>query len=151
MDDMAERYADRGVSSVFVYTREAHPGENYREHTSMTVKRAHARAFQEHCSVRRRILIDDLVGTAHHAFGMLPNMTYIVGRGMILYRAAWTDAADIEDALTASLDALARRRDDNLTSVFSERLAWRKDDGDAFRRGLERTGPQAVSDFYPKG
>ena len=34
MDDLADRFADRGVSSVFIYTREAHPGENYRHHQS---------------------------------------------------------------------------------------------------------------------
>ena len=60
MDDMADRYADRGVSSVFIYTREAHPGENYRHHRSMDEKRANARAFVEHSAVRRRILVDDL-------------------------------------------------------------------------------------------
>jgi hypothetical protein len=147
MDDMADRYADRGVSSVFIYTREAHPAENYRHHTSMDVKRSHAKVFREQCNVRRRILLDDLEGSAHRAFGSLPNMTYIIGRGMILYRASWTDAADIEDALESSLDALARRGDDKLTTVFSERLAWRKDVSEAFRKGLERNGPQAVSDF----
>ena len=148
MDDLADRYADRGVTSVFLYTREAHPGERYRHHTSMDVKRANARAFRAHSAVRRRILLDDLEGTAHRAYGILPNMTYIVGRGMVLYRAAWTEVGDVEDALRQSLERLARRRPDALTSFYSERLAWRGQDPDAFRAGLERAGPQAVRDFY---
>ncbi len=81
MEDMARRYADRAVRSVFLYTREAHPGENYRHHATMDDKRHHARAFREHNSIEREILLDDVAGTAHRAYGMLPNMTWIIGRG----------------------------------------------------------------------
>lgn len=152
MDDLADRYADRGVTSVFLYTREAHPGENYRHHTSMDVKRANAAAFREHSSVRRPILLDDLDGTAHRAYGLLPNMTFIVlPGGRIAYKAAWTAAEDVESALVWTLDHLGRRRDERLVPLYSERLAWRTNDPAAFREGLERTGPQAVSDFYGDG
>ena len=57
MDDLADAVADRGVTSAFIYTREAHPGENYRHHTSMAAKRANAHAFREHSKVRRPILL----------------------------------------------------------------------------------------------
>ncbi len=149
MDDLADRFAGRGVTSVFVYTREAHPGEHYRHHTSMAAKRANARAFQEHSKVRRPILLDGLDGPAHHAYGLLPNMTWIVGPGArIHYKAAWTAADDIEDALAALLDGLDRRRVSRLVPMYTERVAWRESDPDAFRAGLERAGPQAVTDFY---
>ena len=40
-------------------------------------------------------------------------MTWIIGRGgLILYTAAWTDPADVEHALAASLEALPRRASD---------------------------------------
>jgi len=149
MEDMARRYANRAVRSVFVYTREAHPGESYRHHTSMDDKRHHARAFKEHCRVERPILLDDLAGTAHRAYGMLPNMTWIIGRGGVIhYKAAWTDRADIEAALNATLDGLERRVAEQLAPFHSERLAWRVRDMEAFRRELERAGAQAVSDFF---
>lgn len=149
MDDMAQRYADRGVTSVFIYTREAHPGENLPHHTSQDLKRAHARAFQTECNVRRRILLDDLDGGAHRAFGLLPNMSWILARGgLILYKAAWTDSEDLESALVDSLDALAKRRTMELRPAYTERLLWRIGDEASFRAGLERAGPQAVRDFY---
>ena len=92
MEDMAAQYAHRSVRSVLLYTREAHPGEHYRHHSSMEDKRRHARAFQAEFSVRRQILLDELEGTAHRAYGMLPNMTWIIGTsGVIHYKAAWTD------------------------------------------------------------
>jgi hypothetical protein len=150
MDDLADRYADRGVTSVFLYTNEAHPGENYPHHTSMDVKRANARAFVEHSKVRRSVVLDDLEGGAHHAYGLLPNMTWIISRGLILYKAAWTVASDVEDAVDRALDFLARRRSDSLVNVYSERLAWRTQDPQGFMAGLQRNGPQAVADFFPK-
>ncbi len=148
MDDLADRFADRGVTSAFIYTREAHPGENYRHHTSMASKRANARAFREHSKVRRAILLDDLDGTAHRAYGLLPNMAYIVSAGRIFYKAAWTAAPDVAQATDGILDYLARRRQERLVPMFTERLGWRSNDPDAFREGLERTGRQAVGDFY---
>ena len=151
MDDLADRFADRAVRSVFLYVREAHPAENYRHHTSMAAKRANARAFQSHCRVRRQILLDDLEGSAHHAYGLLPNMTWIIGRGgLILYKGAWTGAGDVENALDATLDGLTRRVKDKLAGFYSERLSWRVRDDAGFRAGLERNGPQAVVDFYGK-
>ena len=146
---MARRYADRAVGSVFLYTREAHPGENYRHHNTMDDKRHHARAFRDHNGIQRRILLDDVEGTAHRAYGMLPNMTWIVGRGgVVYYKAAWTDAADLEGALAETLDALERRRTEPLAPFYAERLAWRDRNPELFRRQLEIAGPQAVSDFF---
>lgn len=151
MDDLADRYADRGVTSAFVYTREAHPGEHYRHHTSMDDKRRCARALVEHGPMRRTVLLDDLEGTAHHGWGLLPNMTWIIGRGgLIVYKSTWTDAGDVEHALIDALDHVGRRSKDKLLPFYSERLAWRHKDESTFRAGLERAGPQAVTDFYGK-
>ena len=63
MEDIAERYADRSVRSVFVYVREAHPAENLPPHASMEQKRDHARQFREEQKIKRPILLDDMTGT----------------------------------------------------------------------------------------
>ena len=149
MDGVADRFADRGVTSVLVYTREAHPGENYPHHTSMQVKRHNARALREYTNLRRRILLDDLDGRAHRAYGGLPNMTWIVGQGgMILYKAAWSCAADVENALTPLLEHRAGRRQQRLALFYTERISWRVDDREGLRAGLERSGPRALRDYY---
>lgn len=148
MEALADRYRDRAVRSVFVYTREAHPGENYRHHRSMDDKRANARAFVAHSNVRRPMLLDDLAGSAHRAYGSLPNMTWIVGRGgFIHYKSAWTAAADVADALEAVLDFQTNRAKERWVPFYSERSAWSTRDAVGFRRGLERAGPQAVADY----
>jgi hypothetical protein len=151
MEDMAARYADRSVRSVFLYTREAHPGEFYRHHTSMEVKRRHARALQAEFSLKRPVLLDDLGGTAHRAYGSLPNMSWIIGPGGIIhYKATWTDPADIEDALKDVLRDVKRRAKGGLLPYHSARLRWRGRDDEKFRARLEKNGPQAVTDFYGK-
>jgi hypothetical protein len=151
MDAIADRHADRAVRSVFIYTREAHPGEIYRHHTSMDVKRHHAGALRAVVGIKRQILLDGLDGPAHKAFGQLPNMTWIIGRGgLILYKSAWTDPEDVEDALKRAIDGLDRRVKGDKLPFYSERLSWRVRDDEKFRELLARCGPQAVSDFFDK-
>jgi hypothetical protein len=151
MDAIADRYADRAVRSVFVYTREAHPGEIYRHHTSMAGKRENAKALRSVVGIKRQVLLDTLEGDAHRAYGSLPNMTWIFGRGgLILYKSAWTGPEDVEDSLSRALDGLEHRGKGNKLPFYSERLSWRVRDDDTFRSLLERCGPQAVSDFFDK-
>jgi hypothetical protein len=148
IERLAGQYANRAVRSVFIYTREAHPAENYRHHRSMDDKRANARAFVEHSKIRRQILLDDLEGTAHRAYGMLPNMTWIIGRGgMIHYKSAWTSEADVVGALEGVLDFQANRAKKQWVAFYSERSAWSTRDMKSFMSGLERNGPQALADY----
>lgn len=136
MEALAGRYADRAVHSVFIYTREAHPGENYRQQTSMDDKRHHARPFREQCKVQRQILLDDLEGTAHHAYGLLPNMTWIIGSGgFIHYKSAWANPNDVGDALDAVLDFQANRAKQQWVPFYSERSAWSSRDPARFQGG----------------
>ena len=148
MDAIADRYADRAVRSVFIYTREAHPGELYRHHTSMEGKRDNARALREVAGVKRQILLDAVDGPAHQAYGMLPNMTWIFGRGgLILHKAGWTAAEDVEKALTYHLEQLPRRAKEMMQPVYTENVQWRVPDQETFMKVLERNGPQAIKDF----
>ena len=146
---MARDLAANGVASVFFYTREAHPGERFPAHRSLEQKLAHARAFKELCGIARPILVDDLVGTGHRAYGALPNMVYLVGRGgRVLFRADWTDPPTIEAAVRYVLEARARRREGlRLKPFYAESVGYRWSDQAAFDAGLERAGPQAVADF----
>ena len=82
---------------MFVYTREAHPGENVPCHDSFGRKLACARLLREQAGIGREILVDDLAGTVHRAYGLMPNMTWVIARGgRIAYKANWTSAANVE-------------------------------------------------------
>lgn len=150
MDDLAKRYQDRTVRSIFIYTREAHPGERVRHHKTLQDKRERARLFQGEFNVERQIFLDDLDGTAHSVYGMLPNMTWILGKGgLVEYRAGWTIPSDIELAINHSLEAQSLRAQRSMMlPCYTERRLWQVKDEELFREGLERNGPQAVSDFF---
>jgi hypothetical protein len=148
MDHLADRYADRAVRSVFIYTREAHPGEHCPHHRSIEDKRRNASAFREQFNIRRPILLDDLRGSAHYAFGLLPNMTWIIGRGgFIHYKSSWTSPPDVADALEAIIDFQTNRVRQQWIPFYSERSAWSTRDQARFKEGLLRAGPQAVRDY----
>lgn len=150
MNAIAERYAEDGVGSIFLYTHEAHPGEHYPHHTSMEQKFRHARALRDELGVTRPILVDSLDGACHRAYGGMPNMTWIFTRsGIPVYKADWTDAHSVENAIVYFLDVILRRRSGGRLAPFLvERLDYRNSDPEAFKEGLERNGPKAVREFY---
>ena len=127
---MAREYASKGLVFLFLYTREAHPGENFPAHRSVEQKLAHARAFKERFRIERPILVDDLLGTGHKLYGMLPNMTYLVGRGgKVLFRADWTDPPTIQWAVQYIQDSRARRREGfHLAPFYTEIVGYRWND-----------------------
>ncbi len=146
---MVDEYAERGLQSHFVYVREAHPGENYPAHTSFDQKMQYARDFQKMVGVKRPILVDDLEGTTHQAFGTLPNMTYILNSAhTVIFRANWTDPPTIRFALDYHFGALDRRRSGLRQNPFyAEMYAFRWVDDSAFMEGLELSGQKAVDEF----
>ncbi len=149
MEELYRNYAARGVESVFVYVREAHPGEHLGPHDSLERKRAHAGEFQRLFDVQRPILVDDLEGSAHRAFGQMPNMTYVINSAhSVVFRSAWTDPDTIRLALDYLLGVQARRRAGaRLAPFYSELQGFRWVDDAAFQAGLARNGPRAVRDF----
>jgi hypothetical protein len=149
MNDIADKYADQGVGSAFVYTHEAHPGENYRHLTSMEQKYKHARALRDTLGVTRPIYLDVLDGACHTAWGGQPNMGFILTRGGApVYKADWTHPPSVDEAIHYLLKIGKRRKSGERLAAFrTERQEYRFQDNDGFQKGLERNGPQAVSDF----
>lgn len=149
IEPMAREYEPQGFTFLFVYTREAHPGENYGPLRGMEQKLAHARALKERGRMERPILVDNLVGTGHKLYGELPNMTYIIGRsGRVLFRSDWTDPPTIEFFLKYLLFVRERRRNgERLAGFYAECMGYRSVDPAKFQQGLEVAGPQAVEDF----
>jgi hypothetical protein len=146
---MAQTYADKGFLFLFVYVREAHPGEPSGPHGTMEEKLARARTFRERLAIARPILVDDLPGTAHHLYGLLPNMTYVIARGgRILFRSDWTDPPTLELLLTYYLNTREQRRAGaRLTPFYAEFAGYRVNDRQHFVERLKLAGPQAVDDY----
>jgi hypothetical protein len=146
---MAKKYTDLGFNFIFVYTREAHPGENFPAHQTLEQKLDHARSFQQVLDVQRTILVDDVEGTGHELYGTLPNMTYVIDRGgKVLFRSDWTDPPTIEKVLDYILDARKQRREGlRMAPFYAEMVGYRWSDLGKHHEVLERAGPQALSDW----
>ena len=78
----------------------------------------------------------------HRAYGLLPNMSWVLDRGgTIAYKAMWTSAAHVGEFLEQ------RQAGPASSTFYAELLAPIARDRPAFQRGLERNGPRAVTEF----
>ena len=96
------------------------------------------------------MLVDDLEGTVHHAYGRLPNMTYIVNAGgTIVYRAAWTDPRTIRSALEQIVfERGERRAKRRITPYYMESQPQRPNDDVTFvQESLRARGARPVDEF----
>jgi hypothetical protein len=149
MNSIADRFAEHGVGSIFLYTHEAHPGEIYPHLTSMEQKFTHAHDLRDKLGVTRPILVDALDGACHRAYGSMPNMSWIFTKtGHPIYKSDWTDALSVKNAIEYFLDVINRRRSGERVVGFNvERLDFRTRDQAGFMAGLARNGPKAVREF----
>lgn len=149
MNAIANRYENQGVGSIFLYTHEAHPGENYPHHKTFEDKMRHAQDLRDTLGVTRPILVDSLDGACHRAYGSMPNMTWIfTSSGVPVYKSDWTDSHSVENALGYLTQVAGRRRNRERLAPFKvERLDFRSQDHEAFYKGLERNGLKAVKEF----
>ncbi len=156
MNKIASEFVKKEIGSIFIYTHEAHPGENYPHLTSMEQKFQHAKALREIYGVTRPILIDSLDGACHRYFGSMPNMTWIINRsGIPVYKSDWSDSHSVQNALEYFLEIPKRRNaGERLAPFHVERLDYRNQERELFYKSLERNGQKAVEEFrkaFPSG
>jgi len=134
---------------VFVYTREAHPGENVPRHDGFGRKLACARLLREEAGIRRDILVDDLAGTVHSAYGLMPNMTWLIDRGgRVVYKADWTSAANVEAFLVRFLAGRGQHPAGTVAVMYeTQQIEFRHADRNRFTEHLLRNGPRAAAEF----
>lgn len=95
---LISRYRD--VEFLVVYVREAHPGSRVGPHKDMKEKIATASRTKSEYGDDRTMLVDNLKGDMHQAYGSFPNMVYVVDpKGIVVYRCDWTYAHLIERVL----------------------------------------------------
>jgi len=114
--DMKEVEAEfPDVQFLLAYVREAHPGERLGEHQSMDEKLAAARLVKPRYGEHRKVLVDNIEGSFHRAYGAMPNVTYIIRPdGTIHYRTNWTAPQMVRAAL---LDRVNFHRTENADVV----------------------------------
>jgi len=149
MNDLYDDYAE-DVQFLFVYVREAHPGERMPAHRSIDDKRHAASHFGEEEEIEMPILIDELDGHVHRKYGKMPNSTYVIDKtGRVAFRSLWTKPSVIEEALDELL-SLQQSRGDDEHAIVHEGESRAMPMTYAIlnsHRALERGGQKAIREF----
>src|SRR5207302_1437726 len=105
--------------------------------------------MRDHARITFPIVVDDLAGTTHHAYGHLPSFACVVHRGgNLIYRSSWTQAERIRDVLDNVLlqeQAEAEGKDGRL--VYSEWVSYMPKESTEVWDQLEVAGPTARADY----
>ena len=100
MQALSEKYPN--FQFIVLYTREAHPGNKIPPHRSTDEKKSRAKQLCDEHGDRRLVLVDDLEGSAHKAYGLFPDVLYVIDDdSTVVYRAIWNDPHELENVLTA--------------------------------------------------
>jgi hypothetical protein len=137
MNRVAAKHPD--VAFVLLYVREAHPGRAIAAHGSAEDKLGAARSLRSLEPERRVIAIDDLEGSAHRAYGSLPNIVYIIDQnGTVMFRGDWNDPKAVDAVLSSHDDSMPGEMVAHFRPVCPGVLF----------RVLSRAGHGAVTDFF---
>ena len=149
LNRLYEQYSDKDVQFLFVYVREAHPGEHLQAHRSLDDKAEAAELFREEESVAMPILLDTLDGKVHRQYGGRPNPTYLIDKsGRVAFRAVWTRPSVVEEALEELLEQQEESGKEHAVVGGGEDTSLPRRYGMLHaHRALERGGSRAERDF----
>jgi peroxiredoxin len=143
-DDFSE-----DVEFLFVYVREAHPGEELPPHHTMSDKVQAAEILRDDEDLEMPILVDDLSGKVHRKYSGQPNPSFLIDKsGRVAYRQLATDPSALRDAIEELLDRQRERGVDHAIVHGGQDLHM-----PAIRpmvyahRALERGGQRSISNF----
>ena len=149
MNRLYHKFTRSDVQFLFVYVREAHPGESIPAHRSLEEKTRAAKLLRDQEEVRMPIIVDHLRGPIHRQYGKLPNSTFLIDKsGRIAFRAMWTQPDIIEDALEALLERQRGRGVEHAIVNGGEDRSFPLSYAVVHAyRVLERAGEKSLADF----
>jgi glutathione peroxidase-family protein len=137
------------IEFLFIYVREAHPGEKIPAHESERDKIAAAELLREEEEIEMPILVDDLSGSIHRKYSRLPNPAFLIDKsGRVAFRSMWANPEELAAAIEELMEAQHKRGADHVIVRDGEGLSMPVSYAmlSSFR-ALERGGREAVSDF----
>lgn len=127
------------VSNVVLYVREAHPGKDIPMHKDLDEKISRAQLLRDGDGEKRMIIVDDIEGNAHQAYGSMPNAVFIINKyGCVVYRSEWNNAKATHSALKALIEGKPIRA----KSYFKPSTPA------VLMRTLNRAGEGSLPDFF---
>ena len=148
INKLAKKFGD-AAQFVFIYVREAHPGDSLPAHSSIAEKVRAAELLRAEEEIDIPVLVDDLKGTVHRKYSKLPNPAFIIDKsGRIAFRAMWSQPNVIEDALEQLLAAQESADEGHAVVLGGEDTSMPMSYPALHSyRALARGGRQAIEDF----
>lgn len=149
MNELSGEYSSDDVQFLFVYAREAHPGEKLGPHRSEEEKTEAAERFRREEELEIPVIVDQLNGKIHRRYGALPNPTYLIDKsGRVAFRSLWTRPGVIEDALVELLERQEERDAEHAIVHGGEDTSMPVTVAMFHaHRALDRGGSKAIDDF----
>ncbi len=137
------------VEFLFVYVREAHPGERIGAHLSEDEKSRAAHLLYEDEEIAMPVIVDDLRGSIHRKYSKLPNPAFLIDKsGSVAFRGKWAKPYVLREALEELLQHQHEHGDSHKIVHGGQDLAMPLSYAAVYSfRALERGGRQALDDF----
>lgn len=149
INDLYDQLGDKDLEFVFVYVREAHPGERVPAHDTTSDKVAAAWLLRKEEQLEMPIVVDDLRGSIHRKYGKLPNPAFLIDRsGRVAFRSMWTNPEELAVALQELLEVQKETGTDHAIVSGGHDLSMPLSYANLNSyRALERGGKDSVRDF----
>lgn len=127
------------ISNSILYVREAHPGQEIPMHKDLDDKLNCAQLLRDADGEKRTIIVDDIEGSAHKAYGSMPNAVFIINKhGCVVFRAGWNNG----EATRAALRSLIKGEPIRAKSYFKPATP------SVLMKTLKRAGAGSRADFF---
>ena len=149
INELYDEFRGDGIDFLFVYVREAHPGEKISAHRSMDDKVRAARLLRDQEDLEMPLIVDDLRGSIHRKYSKLPNPAFLIDKsGRIAFRSMWTKPETLADAIEELLELQQERGVDHVVVNGGQDLSMPLSYGVLYSyRALERGGSESLKDF----
>jgi peroxiredoxin len=149
INELYDHFRGDDVEFLFIYVREAHPGELIRAHRSNVEKREAAHTLRDEEELAMPVLVDDLRGSIHRKYSGLPSPAFLIDKaGRVAFRSRWARPEGIESAIERLLELQHERGVDHLVvnggQDLTIPLSYR---ALSSYRALERGGERSLREF----
>jgi alkyl hydroperoxide reductase subunit AhpC len=149
INQLYDRFRGDEIEFLFIYVREAHPGEVIPAHRSMREKIEAARLLRDEEDMQMPILVDDLRGSIHRRYSRLPNPSFLIDKsGRVAFLSLWSKPEAIGAAIEELLELEQERRVDHAIVNGGQDLSMPVPySALSAYRALERGGKRSLTDF----
>jgi peroxiredoxin len=149
VNELYDRFRGDDIEFLFIYVREAHPGEIIPAHRTMREKIEAARLLRDEEDMHMPVLVDDLRGSIHRKYSKLPNPAFLIDKsGRVAFLSLWSKPEGLGRAIHELLELQEERGVNHVVVNGGQDLAMPVPYSALYAyRALERGGKQSLIDF----